>query len=532
MLIAALTLTLALAPQNWSNLGGNAARNGATAVEGPLSAELLWSNTDDFSLIAWQPVVDRQRVFTVRESGFPQNGGAANDALVAYDLHSGGELWRRTLDFGGDTALEWIAWIAGAQDGRVYASRASHMQPAPLQAFDGTSGAPLWTSALSVQTFAYDGIAFAADGDLLVGDWVSVSRIDAGDGSTVWTHSRSCPVSGNCGPAATQDGVFIDQPGPGGNVVTKLDIVTGVELYSSPVMPGFTDQNAPFVSPDGGTVYFSRTQNNQSVDFLYAFEDTGAALLQRWMRPVRWTTSHEHGIAADGSLYVFLMDGEFVRLDPATGNVTASAGILDPLGNASPKTAVGANGTVYVSNGWASTPAGNGRVWAFPADLSAQLFVLPLDRQNQGGPALAQSGTLIVCDRLGVHAYREDFSHFCSASPNSSGAPGRLDVSGSSQSGAGNSLVLSASSVPNTPGLFFRGTTQISAPFGDGLRCAGGTIVRLNPVLVASGGTAQRVVDNAPFAPGELANFQFWFRDGAAGGAGFNTTDAVSVRFR
>ena len=85
-------------------------------------------------------------------------------------------------------------------------------------------------------------------------------------------------------------------------------------------MSGFTEQNGPFLSPDGGTVYHSRTQNNPSVDFLFAFEDTGASFVQQWSRPIRWTTSHEHGIAADGSLYVFLATDEFVRLDPPTRN--------------------------------------------------------------------------------------------------------------------------------------------------------------------------------------------------------------------
>jgi len=70
---------------DWPNLDGNAARNGASAEHGPVTADPLWSNTADPSLIAWQPVIEGTRVFTVRENGFPQNGGAANNAIVAYD---------------------------------------------------------------------------------------------------------------------------------------------------------------------------------------------------------------------------------------------------------------------------------------------------------------------------------------------------------------------------------------------------------------------------------------------------------------
>jgi len=59
-----------------------------------------------------------------------------------------------------------------------------------------------------------------------------------------------------------------------------------------------------------------------------------------------------------------------------------------------------------VSNGWASTPATDGRLWAFNADLSQTLFMLNLDRQNAGGPAIGVGGTMVVADRQGVYAYR------------------------------------------------------------------------------------------------------------------------------
>ena len=441
-------------------------------------------------------------------------------------------MWRTTLPWGGDTSQEWIAWIAGAQDGKVYASRASHGIPGPIRAFDGATGVLLWTSTTLCETFAYDGVVFTPDGDLVVGDFQQVFRLDADDGSELWLTPRSCPVSGSCGAALGPDGVYIDEPAVGGNIVTKLDLASGMRLYSSPIMPGFTDQNTPFVSPNGNTVYFSRTQNNPTVDFLYAFGDNGGALVPKWEREIRWTTSHEHGIGSAGDLYAFLPNDEFVRLDPDTGNVTASAGVLAPLGNPSPQTAIGRDGTVYLSNGWASSPAGNGRLWAFSADLSQTYFTIQLNRQNQGGPALAQSGSLVLCDRIGVYTYREDFSRFCGASANSTGSPARIEAGGSNQAGSGNLLQLTGNDVPNQPGIFFHGATQISAPFGNGTLCVGAPIVRLLPPVVGSGNTVTRTVDNAPFQVDQIRNFQYWFRDPMGGGSGFNTSDAVSVRFR
>lgn len=393
---------------DWTNLGGNAARNGLMNTLGPTAEDSLWNNNDSFSIIAWAPFTLGERVFTIRESGFPQSGGAANDALVAYDLNTGDELWRKTLPFSGNTSQEWIAWIAGVGNGRVYASRSTNGTFAPIYAYDATNGALLWTSDDLTQAFAYDGVIFAPNGDLIVGDFTKLFRINAVTGDNVWTRARACSVSGNCGAAASGDAIYIDQPVPGGAVISKVDMNSGAVLYSTPVMPGFTEQNQPFVSPDGTRVYHARTQNNPAVDFLYAFEDTGVDFAELWHVPVLWTTSHEHGIGPDGSIYTFLPNNEFVRLDPDTGEVMDTAGTLSPLTAASPKTAVASDGTVYVSNGWASTPATQGRMWAFPPDLSTKLMTLHLDRQNQGGPALGASGTLVMTDRVGVHAYRSD----------------------------------------------------------------------------------------------------------------------------
>ncbi len=405
--LTAIGLSPAASAADWTNLGGNAGRNGRTTATGPTQAVSRWAAAD-FSIIAWYPFILADRVYTIRQTGFPQAGGAANDALVCYDAAGGAECWRVTLPYNGNPSSQWIAWIAGARDGRVYVSRSSHTQPQPIIAYDAGNGAFLWESRAATQAFAYDGAVFAPSGDLIVGDFQNVYRIRAADGSTVWTHPRICSVSGNCGPAATDTAVFIDQPAPGGIILTKLDITSGAVMYSSSLMPGFTEQNNPFVSPDGFTVFLSRTQNNPAVDHLFAFEDTGTALVERWRRAVRWTTSHEFGIAADGGVYTFTAADEFVRLDPLTGAITANAGVLSPLGgpNASPKTAVDAAGTVYVSNGWANSLTNDGRVWAFDAGLTTNYFTLTLNTPNAGGPALGADGTLVVADRLGVYAYR------------------------------------------------------------------------------------------------------------------------------
>ncbi|MFO0004497.1 MAG: hypothetical protein ACK559_25550, partial [bacterium] len=99
-------------------------------------------------------------------------------------------------------------------------------------------------------TGAYDGIVFADDGDPIFAWHLWVKRLDAETGATVWTTARSCSVSGDCGPARSGDSIYLDEVGPGGQVISRLNIDTGARLYQSQVMPGFLSQNTPFCAPD------------------------------------------------------------------------------------------------------------------------------------------------------------------------------------------------------------------------------------------------------------------------------------------
>ena len=128
----------------------------------------------------------------------------------------------------------------------------------------------------------------------------------------------------------------------------------------------------------------------------------------------------------------------------------------------------------------------------------------------------------------------------CSGSPNSVGAGATL-VSWGSPSLTKNNLTLTAVGCPpHKNGLFYYGSTGISVPFGNGVRCVGGSITRMAPLQTDSLGFGSLLLDlqAPPFVagkgqavPGEQKRFQFWYRDPAAGGAGFNLTDALVVEF-
>lgn len=130
---------------------------------------------------------------------------------------------------------------------------------------------------------------------------------------------------------------------------------------------------------------------------------------------------------------------------------------------------------------------------------------------------------------------------FCSTAPNSFSAGATISATGDASIAANNIKLTVNDAVPGSFGLFFYGPTQIQTAFGDGFRCAGGMTSRIPGNLQAnSAGAVTRSLDlNAPPANmgtglieiGSTANFQFWFRDVPAGGAGFNLTDGVSVTF-
>jgi hypothetical protein len=117
---------------------------------------------------------------------------------------------------------------------------------------------------------------------------------------------------------------------------------------------------------------------------------------------------------------------------------------------------------------------------------------------------------------------------------------GKLRASGNA-SIANDTVVLSGSQMPDAPSLVFQGTNQLAgglgAVFGDGLRCAGGTSVRLKQTVNVGGATvfpdvgdpAVSVAGNVT-APG-ARTYQVWFRNSAVFCTpdGWNLTNGVEI---
>jgi hypothetical protein len=103
-------------------------------------------------------------------------------------------------------------------------------------------------------------------------------------------------------------------------------------------------------------------------------------------------------------------------------------------------------------------------------------------------------------------------------------------------------FALLGTQMPNGGALYFQGTAQdaggLGIVFGDGLRCAGGTIIRLGVKINSLGGSQYPVgpdpsisVQGSVAAPG-LRYYQIWYRDADLGyctTATFNLTNGLTV---
>jgi hypothetical protein len=105
-----------------------------------------------------------------------------------------------------------------------------------------------------------------------------------------------------------------------------------------------------------------------------------------------------------------------------------------------------------------------------------------------------------------------------------------------------NNLVLTCSALPpGTNGLWFYGQNAAQLPFGNGFRCVSGTVFRLGPPQMTSGvGSTARALDltvppasagAGAIGAGSTWRFQFWYRNVAGGGAGFNLSNGLAAVF-
>ena len=137
--------------------------------------------------------------------------------------------------------------------------------------------------------------------------------------------------------------------------------------------------------------------------------------------------------------------------------------------------------------------------------------------------------------------YTCDAARYCASLPNSSGLAARIDYTGSLSISAADTALQVSGGPAGKVGLFLYGSTAVQYPFGDGYLCLSpisGAFFRIpSPQLLDANGACDMPLDfgalpaAGPIHSGSTWNFQFWFRDPAAGGSGFNLSDAMTLNF-
>lgn len=146
----------------------------------------------------------------------------------------------------------------------------------------------------------------------------------------------------------------------------------------------------------------------------------------------------------------------------------------------------------------------------------------------QWGP---QNGWISIVDIAGFAA------SYCTGAPNSVGAGAHVSAAGTASVSTDNLKLFVAGAPPSSMAMFYYGANATQTPFGNGFQCVGGSLFGLSMIDLNASGAGFEPVDYSSLpsagqiAAGSTWRFQCQYRDAAGGGAGFNTSDALSIAF-
>lgn len=315
---------------------------------------------------------------------------------------------------------------------------------------------------------------------------------------------------------------------------------------------------------------------------VYLFERVGSA----WQERERWTAPD----AMPGDLFGFalaLADGGAVVGAPRSDAQGIDSGAIywfEPGGGSSWVCAaknlarsgsagdqygasVAVRGVRALAGAWAAAPAGFAQLSRrTPGGLEAELWLEPngAGAGDAVGVAVALTDEAILLgakrdDQLGSDAGAawylrlHDFATpycFCDGvgvcgavdslggCPSSTGWGARLFACGSASLSASDLSLHARDLVPAQSALLFAGENAVGggggAPLGDGLRCAGGNVVRFDVKLSSAEGSTSwgpGLALPTGWNSGDTRRFQVWYRDptGGACGASFNLSNGLET---
>ena len=113
-----------------------------------------------------------------------------------------------------------------------------------------------------------------------------------------------------------------------------------------------------------------------------------------------------------------------------------------------------------------------------------------------------------------------------------------LTGAGSNSLALGDMLLIASNLPPSRMGVFFQGNHALNGgnglPFGDGLRCAGSAVMRIQTVMADANGDSATTINIATrggATPGSTKRYQLWYGDAQPTpcGMGFNLSNALEV---
>jgi len=285
------------------------------------------------------------------------------------------------------------------------------------------------------------------------------------------------------------------------------------------------------LNEDDGLYYGSNWQNLYSVDPLAP----SASLIGSFGQFGLYGFDYHPGLGA--FLIANTFSATLFSIDPATGATTP----------------IGVHGATQVSGIWYDE--GTGRTFGV-TDTNGNGSLLEFDITTGQATVLGVTGINFV--GLGGNIPEVVGMSFCSGNGGGTACPcGNVGVTGTgcanstgvgasatgggSASVAADALVIDGSQLPvGKPALLFVGTQTVNAGngslFGDGLRCVGGPIQRLDVRVSDTGGAASwsnNLISSQGWNAGDTRFFQIWYRDPVVSpcGTDFNLSNGLEVVF-
>jgi hypothetical protein len=353
-------------------------------------------------------------------------------------------------------------------DGRyvAFASVASNLVPGDTNG--GWNGSWYWGSDIFVR-------------DRVAG---TTTRVSVATGGA----EIAAPLPGAGNPSISADGRFVAFASPS-NALSPLDTDAG---YSDVFVHDTLLVTTRLVSePYGGPLdlpsfYTSMSADGRFVAFLNGNGSQGTPVAQVWVRDLQTGTAElvsqsSAGVPADDDcvLSTISADGSRVAFDSAAQNLAPNTSSTDLK--------------AFV------------RTRAPTSDYASFCF-------GDG------SGTACTCGNASVPEHREGCLH-------SQGIGGKMTALGASDATA-DTFQLVGTGVPDSIGMFIQGTMRINGGdgvvFGDGLRCVGGSVLRLRAKPIVGGTVRYPEAGETPISqlgglvPGDVRSYQLWFRNAAA----------------